>query len=63
MRLTEESLNIENTIWCNTVIASGSIVGVTIYTGNHTKTSMNTSIPSTKVCQKFFVVHRLHRSL
>jgi len=48
VRFTEESLNIENTIWCNTVVASGSIIGVTIYTGTHTKTSMNTSIPSTK---------------
>ena len=54
VRFAEESLNIENTIWCNTVVASGSIIGVTIYTGTHTKTSMNTSIPSTKVCQILF---------
>jgi len=46
--IVEESLNIENTAWANTVIASGSVVGVVIYTGRHTRSSMNTSTPSSK---------------
>merc|ERR1711976_724891 len=30
---TEESLSIENTIWSNTVVASGTAIGFVIYTG------------------------------
>jgi magnesium-transporting ATPase (P-type) len=28
-----ESLNLENTIWSNTVIASGNVIALVIYTG------------------------------
>eukprot|EP00002_Diphylleia_rotans_P019556 TRINITY_DN3778_c0_g2_i9.p1 TRINITY_DN3778_c0_g2~~TRINITY_DN3778_c0_g2_i9.p1 ORF type:complete len:1276 (+),score=258.10 TRINITY_DN3778_c0_g2_i9:70-3897(+) len=44
-----ESLNLENTLWANTVLASGHIVGMVIYTGSETRTAMNTSMPGTKV--------------
>jgi len=44
----EEGLSIENTAWANTVIASDSVVGVVVFTGVHTKSSMNTSTPSIK---------------
>nr|CAB3224704.1 probable phospholipid-transporting ATPase IIA [Phallusia mammillata] len=47
--LTEEPLSIENTLWSNTVLASGNIVGVVVYTGRHTRSAMNTSQPETKV--------------
>ena len=45
----EESLSIENTMWANTVVASGTALGVVIYTGGETRAVMNTSQPSSKV--------------
>ena len=44
----EESLNVENTMWANTVVASGTACGMVIYTGNHTRSVMNTSTPRSK---------------
>ncbi|KAF2073335.1 hypothetical protein CYY_005353 [Polysphondylium violaceum] len=43
-----ESLSVENTLWSNTVIASGNVIGCAIYTGRETRCVMNTSTPSTK---------------
>jgi len=45
---TEVSLNVENTLWSNTVVASGTALGVVIYTGNETRIVMNTSSPESK---------------
>ncbi|KAK3086037.1 hypothetical protein FSP39_012460 [Pinctada imbricata] len=45
----EESLSIENTLWSNTVVASGSALGVVVYTGGETRCVMNTSQPQSKV--------------
>jgi len=45
----EDSLNIENTAWSNTVVASGTAVGAVIYTGSETRSVMNTSKASMKV--------------
>jgi magnesium-transporting ATPase (P-type) len=50
---TVESLNLENTAWNNTVLASGSIVGFVVYTGADTRSVMNTSKPETKVSRHF----------
>ena len=44
-----EPLSIENTIWANSVVASGTVIGLIIYTGTETRAVMNTSQPSTKV--------------
>uniref|UniRef100_A0A667Y7B0 Phospholipid-transporting ATPase n=1 Tax=Myripristis murdjan TaxID=586833 RepID=A0A667Y7B0_9TELE len=44
-----ESLSIENTLWASTVIASGTVVGVVIYTGKELRSVMNTSNPKHKV--------------
>uniref|UniRef100_A0A8C4SGB7 Phospholipid-transporting ATPase n=1 Tax=Erpetoichthys calabaricus TaxID=27687 RepID=A0A8C4SGB7_ERPCA len=44
-----ESLSIENTLWASTVIASGTIVGVVIYTGKELRSVMNTSNPRNKI--------------
>ncbi|XP_059974536.1 probable phospholipid-transporting ATPase IIB isoform X4 [Mesoplodon densirostris] len=44
-----ESLSIENTLWASTVVASGTIIGVVIYTGKETRSVMNTSHPKNKV--------------
>lgn len=45
----DESLSIENTLWSDTVVASGTAVGVVVYTGKHTRSVMNASNPQTKV--------------
>uniref|UniRef100_H2Y5E2 Phospholipid-transporting ATPase n=1 Tax=Ciona savignyi TaxID=51511 RepID=H2Y5E2_CIOSA len=45
----EESLSIENALWANTVVASGTAVGLVVYTGKHTRSVMNTSHPSTEL--------------
>ena len=43
------SLDIENTLWTNTVVASGQALGLVVYTGNETRSAMNTSKPQMKV--------------
>ncbi|KAG1047950.1 hypothetical protein G6F43_009629 [Rhizopus delemar] len=43
-----EPLGVENTMWTNTVLASGSALGFVIYTGKDTRAVMNTSHPKTK---------------
>ena len=44
----EDSLNIENTLWANTVVASGTALGLVVYTGKETRSSMNNSQPRSK---------------
>ncbi|CAG8437521.1 7140_t:CDS:10 [Diversispora eburnea] len=44
-----EALNVENTMWMNTVLASGTAIGFVIYTGKDTRAVMNTGNPVTKV--------------
>lgn len=44
-----EPLSVENTLWTNTVVASGTAIGLVIYTGTDTRAVMNTSHPTTKV--------------
>ncbi|XP_023376893.1 probable phospholipid-transporting ATPase IIB [Pteropus vampyrus] len=44
-----ESLSIENTLWASTVVASGTVIGVVIYTGKETRSVLNTSNPNNKV--------------
>ncbi|KAI8982002.1 phospholipid-translocating P-type ATPase [Mycotypha africana] len=44
-----EPLGVENTMWTNTVLASGSAVGFVVYTGSDTRAVMNTNHPKTKV--------------
>ncbi len=36
-------------LWANTVLASGSAVGVVVYTGRETRSVMNTTLPESKV--------------
>ncbi|XP_022108719.1 probable phospholipid-transporting ATPase IIB isoform X2 [Acanthaster planci] len=47
--LAKDTLSIENTIWANTVVASGRALGVVIYTGRETRAVMNTSYPHSKI--------------
>ncbi|GAB5587710.1 Putative aminophospholipid-translocase [Umbelopsis nana] len=44
-----DALGVENTLWTNTVLASGTAVGFVIYTGKDTRAVMNTSHPETKI--------------
>ncbi|XP_041375249.1 probable phospholipid-transporting ATPase IIB isoform X2 [Gigantopelta aegis] len=44
----EDPLGIENTLWASTVVASGTALGVVIYTGAETRIVMNTSQPQSK---------------
>jgi phospholipid-translocating ATPase len=44
-----DPLTVENTLWMNTVIASGSVIGLVIYTGAETRSVMNTNAAKTKV--------------
>lgn len=39
----------ENVLWANTVLASGRVVGVVVYTGRETRSVMNTTLPESKV--------------
>lgn len=43
-----EPLSVENTMWMNTVVASGVVLGLVVYTGKDTRAVMNTSHPGTK---------------
>ncbi len=45
----QESLSIENTMWSNTVVASGTAIGAIIYTGPECRAAMNNSKPSSKM--------------
>ncbi|XP_066600374.1 probable phospholipid-transporting ATPase IIB isoform X2 [Prorops nasuta] len=46
---SEESLGVDNTLWANTAVASGSALGVVVYTGQETRSLMNHSAPRSKV--------------
>lgn len=39
----------DNTLWANTAIASGSALGIVVYTGQETRSLMNHSAPRSKV--------------
>lgn len=45
----EQSLDLENTLWANTVIAAGRATGIVVYTGCETRSVMNNSSPRSKV--------------
>ncbi|PFH33753.1 cation-transporting atpase family protein [Besnoitia besnoiti] len=46
-----EGLTLDNVLWANTVVASGSVLGLAIYTGKETRAAMNASQPAMKVGQ------------
>ncbi|XP_022186927.2 probable phospholipid-transporting ATPase IIB isoform X1 [Nilaparvata lugens] len=45
----DESLDVENTLWANCVLASGCALGAVVYTGQETRSVMNNSQPRSKV--------------
>jgi phospholipid-translocating ATPase len=54
----KESLGVDNTLWSNTVVASGTIVGLVIYTGSETRSVMNTSISFTYFLYPLFYLKK-----
>ncbi|CDS09407.1 hypothetical protein LRAMOSA10767 [Lichtheimia ramosa] len=58
-----EPLSVENTLWTNTVLASGSAIGFVIYTGKDTRAVMNTNHPKTKVGLLDTEINRLAKIL
>ena len=44
-----EPLNLENTMWASTVVASMKVIGIVIYTGKETRARMNSSTPKMKI--------------
>ena len=45
----KEPLNLENTMWATTVVASQKVIGIVIYTGKETRAQMNLSVPKLKI--------------
>uniref|UniRef100_A0A8C5BRA1 Phospholipid-transporting ATPase n=1 Tax=Gadus morhua TaxID=8049 RepID=A0A8C5BRA1_GADMO len=58
-----ESLNIENTLWASTVVASGTVIGLVIYTGKETRSVLNTSSAKNKVGLLDLELNRLTKAL
>uniref|UniRef100_A0A8C6WY41 Phospholipid-transporting ATPase n=1 Tax=Neogobius melanostomus TaxID=47308 RepID=A0A8C6WY41_9GOBI len=58
-----ESLSIENTLWASTVVASGTVIGVVIYTGKETRSVLNTSSAKNKVGLLDLELNRLTKAL
>ncbi|XP_075444652.1 putative phospholipid-transporting ATPase IIB [Ascaphus truei] len=58
-----ESLGIESTLWASTVVASGTVIGVVIYTGKETRSVMNTSNPKNKVGMLDLELNQLTKAL
>ncbi len=44
-----EPLTVENTLWANTVVASGRAVCLVVYNGDETRSKLNASAPRSKV--------------
>uniref|UniRef100_A0A674NN34 Phospholipid-transporting ATPase n=1 Tax=Takifugu rubripes TaxID=31033 RepID=A0A674NN34_TAKRU len=58
-----ESLSIENTLWASTVVASGTVIGVVIYTGKETRSVLNTSSAKNKFGLLDMELNRLTKAL
>lgn len=46
---TTEPLNLENTLWSNTVLANGVAIGLVLFVGVETRSAMNSRKPTTKL--------------
>uniref|UniRef100_A0A671NNP2 Phospholipid-transporting ATPase n=1 Tax=Sinocyclocheilus anshuiensis TaxID=1608454 RepID=A0A671NNP2_9TELE len=58
-----DSLSIENTLWASTVVASGTVIGVVIYTGKEMRSVLNTSQSKNKVGLLDLELNRLTKAL
>lgn len=60
---TKEPLTLENTLWANTVVASGRAICVVVYNGNETRSMLNTSTPRSKIGKLDLEVNRMSKML
>jgi phospholipid-translocating ATPase len=58
-----DPLSVENSLWMNTVVASGTVTALVIYTGRDTRAVMNTNFPSTKVGLVDLEINNLTKAL
>lgn len=58
-----EPLNLENTLWANTVVASGRAICVVVYNGSETRSMLNTSSPQSKIGKLDHEVNRMSKML
>jgi len=58
-----EPLTLENTLWASTVVASGTVIGLVVYTGAETRSVMNASVAHTKVGKVDLEINRLSKVL
>jgi phospholipid-translocating ATPase len=42
-------LNLENTLWANTILATGKILGIALFVGKETRIAMNSRNPISKM--------------
>ena len=61
--LQKESLNLENTLWASTILASEKAIGIVIYTGKETRVQMNSSAPKIKFGILDFELNYLNKLL
>lgn len=59
----KEPLTLENTLWANTVVASGRAICVVVYNGNETRSRLNASNPQSKVGKLDHEVNRISKML
>lgn len=59
----KEPLSLENTLWANTVVASGRAICVVVYNGNETRSRLNASNPKSKVGKLDHEVNRVSKML
>lgn len=59
----EEPLSLENTLWANTVIASGSAIVLVLYVGEETRSALNASKPKSKVGKLDWELNRISKML
>ncbi|KAL0225811.1 hypothetical protein P9112_013135 [Eukaryota sp. TZLM1-RC] len=58
-----ESLSLENTLWGNTVLATGTCVCMVIYTGKETRVAMNSTKPKAKSGLLDWEINKLSKML
>lgn len=58
-----EYLSLDNTLWANTMITTGSVIAMVIYSGRETRISMNSRSPRTKVGKTDEELNRLSKLL
>lgn len=49
LKTHKEPLNLDSTMWANTILTSGKIIGMVIYVGSETRIAKNSRKPRTKI--------------